>query len=120
MRDTLLVLGIACLIFGFVAHDLWYVAVPALIMSLAMSPSGRRPDGLKRLPGPFGWILDEIVISIKMKDCPHCGHKIMKNEKVCLFCKKEVEESDEGHGEHDESEELLSDENEHNEDNEEK
>ncbi len=94
MRDYLLITGIACAILGFIVHDLWYVAFPALIVSLMLSPSGRRADGQKKLPGPFGWILDEIVIAIKMKNCPHCGNKVLKTDTICFFCKKEINEED--------------------------
>lgn len=113
MRDTLLVLGIVCAILGFIVHNLWYVAIPSLVLSFLVSPSGRRPDGQKHLPGPLGWILDEIIISIKMKDCPHCGYKVMKKDKVCLFCKKEIDPDLE---KKEDSENILSDENPENQD----
>jgi len=90
MRDTLLILGIVCAIFGFILHDLWYVAVPSLVISFLIGPSGRRPDGQKKLPGPLGWALDEIIIAIKMKNCPHCGYKVLKKDTICFFCKKEI------------------------------
>lgn len=90
MRDTFLVLGVVCGILGLILHDLWYVAVPALILSFLMSPPGRRPDGQKRLPGPLGGILDEIIISIKMKNCPHCGYKVLKKDTICFYCKNDI------------------------------
>jgi len=90
MRDTLMLLGIVCALFGFILHDLWYVAVPSLVISFLLSPSGRRPDGQKKLPGPLGWVLDEIIIAIKMKNCPHCGYKVLKKDSICFFCKKEI------------------------------
>lgn len=116
MRDTLLILGIVCGLLGFILHDLWYVAFPALILSFLISPPGRRPDGQKKLPGPLGWVLDEIIISIKMKNCPHCGYKVLKKDTICFYCKNEInapvqsdEEDEEAYDENEETKDETDD-----------
>lgn len=105
MRDTFLVLGIVCAILGFFVHDLWYVAIPAFMISSMLTPSERRADGQKKLPGPFGWLLDEMVLSIKMTKCPHCGHKVLKKDTICLYCHKDIHMEPEEHQEEEQVEE---------------
>lgn len=90
MRDSFLVITIVFALFGLAFHWLWNIALIAFIAGLCFPPGGVRPDGKRKSSGPLGLFLDYIVISAAMKNCPHCGRKIMKKDAVCYFCHNEA------------------------------
>ena len=79
-----IILHILAILFGVV----WLViTVPLHLIYIAIKkPKTLRPDGKPRTGGLFGGLIDDIVISSKMRDCPFCLMKIDKKAAKCPHC----------------------------------
>jgi len=71
---------------GFIAPVAWAMAVVTAIIAIGCAPAGRRADGKRKTGGLLGGVWDELVVATKMKECPFCKSKIMKDASKCSHC----------------------------------
>jgi len=86
MRNFFIGFTVVLILIGFVSPIVWVGAIITGILAVLSRPPGLRPDGKPKSGGAFGGIIDSVVISKKMKDCPYCKSKIMKDASKCPNC----------------------------------
>lgn len=86
MRSFFLILAVILALLGFIIPFAWIGALISGVLALFSAPSGIRPDGKQRTGGLLGGLWDDMVVSAKMTDCPHCKSKIMDNATKCPHC----------------------------------
>jgi len=91
MKSFFSILTICLIAIGFIVPLAWGAAIVTCLLALTCAPPGRREDGKKKSGGLLGGLIDDIVISGKMRDCPHCCKKIMKSASKCPYCQEFVE-----------------------------
>ena len=82
------ILHLIAIAFGIVGL---FITIPLhLIYIAAKKPVGLRADGKKQSGGLFGGIMDDVLITYKMRDCPYCKGKVMKEASKCPHCHSEI------------------------------
>lgn len=76
---------------GFIIPIFFMAAIISVGLAIGCAPPGLRADGKPKSGGLLGGIIDEIVISGKMRDCPYCKRKIMKDAVKCPHCREWVQ-----------------------------
>jgi len=83
-----IILHLLALAFGIVGL---VITIPLhIIYTAASQPKGTRPDGKRQTGGWFGPLIDDIIISAKMTNCPFCKAKIDKKASKCPYCQEWV------------------------------
>lgn len=71
---------------GFIVPLAWIGAAVCALLAIGSAPSGKRADGKARTGGLLGGVIDNIAVASKMRDCPYCRAKIVKDAKKCPHC----------------------------------
>jgi len=95
MRTFFSLLTIGLILVGFFFPFAWAGAVITRIIAIGSAPSGKRADGKSRA-GLLGGVVDNAVVSSKMRDCPFCGNQIFRKGVKCPYCHEKVEPIQEG------------------------
>lgn len=96
MRTFFSLLTIGLILVGFFFPLAWAGAVITGIIAIGSAPSGKRADGKSRTGGLLGGVIDNAVVSSKMRDCPFCGNQIFRKAVKCPYCHEKVEPIEEG------------------------
>ena len=96
MRTFFSLLTIGLILVGFFIPLAWAGAVITGIIAIGSAPSGKRADGKSGTGGLLGGVIDNAVVSSKMRDCPFCGNQIFRKAVKCPYCHEKVEPIQEG------------------------
>ena len=91
-----LLLTVGLILVGFFFSIAWVGAIFTGIIAIASTPSGKRADGKARTGGLLGGVIDDAVVSSKMRECPYCGNQIFRKAKKCQYCHEMVDPIEEG------------------------
>lgn len=92
MRSFFLILAIILAILRFWISLAWIGAMISGILALFSAPPRIRPDGKRRTGDLLSSLWDDMMVSAKMKDCPHYRSKIMNDATKCPHCGESVGE----------------------------
>lgn len=96
MKGFFSLLTFGFILMGFFFPIAWGGAVITGIIAIGSSPSGKRADGKSRTGGLLGGLVDNAVVSSKMRECPYCGNQIFRKAVKCQYCHEKVEAIQEG------------------------
>lgn len=91
MKSFFSILTICLIAVGFIVPLAWGAAAVSFLFAISSAPPGRRADGKRKTGGLLGGAWDNFAISGKMRDCPFCCKKIMKDASKCPYCQEFVE-----------------------------